>query len=135
MSSMYGEVPDNNFSLSTLSIIYFWKPQAKSSSMNMNPTVIIMILTSGLLRISSMYGEVPDNNFSLNTKSVIYFWNPQAKSTSMKITLTFMITIRNVSITEDVLPSMGRFLTTIAQLSINSSSRSSSNSNSSNKLS
>ena len=26
-----GEVPDNNIPLNTLSIIYFWKPQTKSS--------------------------------------------------------------------------------------------------------
>ena len=55
----------------------------------------------------SKYGEVPDNNFSLNTTSVIYFWNPQAKSTSMKITPTFMITIRNLSIMEDVFQVLG----------------------------
>ena len=64
--------------------------------------------------MSSKYGEVPDNIFSLNTQqlsvnttSVIYFWNPQAKSTSMKITPTFMITIRNLSMMEDVFQVLG----------------------------
>ena len=37
----YGEVPDNYFSLNTQNIIYFWKPQAKSSSMKMTPTIMI----------------------------------------------------------------------------------------------
>ena len=39
--------------------------------------------------------------------SVIYFWNPQAKSTSMKITPTFMITIKNLSMMEDVFQVLG----------------------------
>ena len=43
MSSKYGEVPDNNFSLNTTSITYFLKPQEKSSSMEMTPTIMITI--------------------------------------------------------------------------------------------
>ena len=35
------EVPDNRFPLSTLSITYFWKPQAKS--MKMTPNIMITI--------------------------------------------------------------------------------------------
>ena len=51
-----------------------------------------------------MYGEVPDNNVSLVVLSIVLyiFWDPQAKSTSIKITPTFMITIRNLSLMEDV---------------------------------
>ena len=39
-SSNYVDVPDNHFPLNTLSIIYFWKPQAKLSSMKMMPNII-----------------------------------------------------------------------------------------------
>ena len=39
-SSKYVDVPDNHFPLNTLSIIYFWKPQAKLSSMKMMPNII-----------------------------------------------------------------------------------------------
>ena len=43
MSSKYGEVPDNNLLLNTPSIIYFWEPHAKSSSMKITPTIMINI--------------------------------------------------------------------------------------------
>ena len=43
-SSKYREVPDNYFSHNTPSIIYFWKPQAKSSSMKMTPSIMITII-------------------------------------------------------------------------------------------
>ena len=50
MSSKYGEVPDNIFSLNTqqlsvntTSVIYFWNPQAKSTSMKITPTFMITI--------------------------------------------------------------------------------------------
>ena len=61
-SSKYREVPDNYFSLNTPSVIYFWKPEAKSSSMKMTPTIMI---TSGGWMTSSKYGEVPDSHFHL----------------------------------------------------------------------
>ena len=51
-SSKKGDVPDNNFSLNTPSIIYFWKPQAKSSSMKM--TLIIIITTRNLMRMNDI---------------------------------------------------------------------------------
>ena len=43
MSSKYGEVPDNQFLLNTTSITYFFKPQEKSSSMEIIPTIMITI--------------------------------------------------------------------------------------------
>ena len=56
-----------------------------------------------------MYGEVPDNIFPLVVLSIVLyiFWDPQPKFTSMKITPTFMITIRNLSIMEDVFQVLG----------------------------
>ena len=56
-----------------------------------------------------MYGEVPDNNVSLVVLSIVFniICDPQSKSTSIKITLTFMITIRNLSIMEDVFQVLG----------------------------
>ena len=63
MSSKYGEVPDNNLFLNTPSIIYFWEPHAKSSSMKITPTIMINIR-------NPKYGQIPDN-----TPSIIYFGN------------------------------------------------------------
>jgi len=37
------DVPDKNFPLNTISIIYFWKPQEKTSSMKMIQTIMIII--------------------------------------------------------------------------------------------
>ena len=45
-----------------------------------------------------------------------YLYKPQEKSSSMEMTPTIMISIRNLRRMEDVLPSMGRFLTTIFHL-------------------
>ena len=63
MSSKYGEVPDNNLLLNTPSIIYFWEPHAKSSSMKITLTIMINIRNPN-------YGQILEN-----TPSIIYFGN------------------------------------------------------------
>ena len=71
MSSKYGEVPDNNLFLNTPSIIYFWEPHAKSSSMKITPTIMINIR-------NPKYGQIPDNNISFNTQ-VLYILETSSK--------------------------------------------------------
>ena len=109
MSSKYGKVPDKIFCLT--------------------PKYYIFLETSCKIK----FNEDEPNHHDLDQEPQEdwghpYFWNPQAKSTSMKITPTFMITIRNLSMMEDVFQVLGDSKIIIAQLSSSSSSNSNSSS-------
>ena len=127
-SSKYVEVPDNYFPLNTPSIIYFWKPQAKSSSMKMNPTIMIMI--RNLRRIEDIlhvwWGSW-QQCFTCGVKySIIIFLGSSSKIHFNKDNPNLHDNHQEPQLDGGCLLSIGRFQTTIAQLSINSSSNSSS---------
>ena len=69
MSSKYGEVPDNNLLFNTPSIIYFWDPHAKSSSMKITPTIMINIRNPKIVRFLT----TPQVLYILETSSKIKF--------------------------------------------------------------